>query len=170
MMDPNHLLVGALDHFLCSPILEISSSQLTFIFFNGVGIPLTSLSWFQIIHFFYGSFHGRNWWFSWEVTNPKAEGNPSHWSGYTFHHDRTRIEPRIDDASDSGNHPMINGRKIQVSEILYFTQIDWCWVVFFNDKNLDEPRISHCCSSRCPLHVYTIRFGSQVVLQPDVQL
>jgi len=35
-------LIGGLEHFLFSHILGISSSQLTFIFFRGVGQPPTS--------------------------------------------------------------------------------------------------------------------------------
>ena len=37
-------LVGGLEHFLFFHILEISSSQLTLIFFRGVGTPPTSIT------------------------------------------------------------------------------------------------------------------------------
>ena len=39
----NMVLVGGLEHVLFSHILGVSSSQLTFIFFRGVGIPPTRL-------------------------------------------------------------------------------------------------------------------------------
>ena len=38
------LLLGGLEHVSCFHMLEISSPQLTFIFFRGVGIPPTSFS------------------------------------------------------------------------------------------------------------------------------
>ena len=40
-------LVGGLEHFLCSHILGISSSQLTFIFFRGVAQPPSSNGFHQ---------------------------------------------------------------------------------------------------------------------------
>jgi hypothetical protein len=42
-----HYLVGGLEHFVFFHIVGISSSQLTFIFFRGVGIPPTSYAIFS---------------------------------------------------------------------------------------------------------------------------
>ena len=56
-------LVGGLEHFLFSHILGMSSSQLTFIFFRGVGIPPTR--WKQSILGMVNRPANPKCWFSW---------------------------------------------------------------------------------------------------------